>query len=302
MQGFRAVRSSSFGVLVLTTALATTLGCGGGGDVRKFGGGETGGHPFGTGGYSSDSSGGSGGVGLGFGGETGEGGLVGTGGVDATGGSGDGDATGGASNTGGVPGAGGARSGGRGGMTMGSGGGPATGGRIGTGGVIGSGTGGRVTTGGTVGTGGIVFGSGGAFASGGNVGSGGAVSSGGVTGTGGVSGTGGGTQATCDQIAADYEREMSNAKMCAGLLRATCTIQVPRALGCPKECKTYVDDDKGLNLISDKWTAAGCDNIIRKCPLPLCPVISGAKCVSSGTLLNGMCQDITGVATASAAP
>ena len=160
---------------------------------------------------------------------------------------------------------------------MGSGGSPATGGRIGTGGVVG--TGGRVTTGGAVGSGG-----------------------GTVTGTGGVSGTGGGTQATCDQIAADYEKEMSNAKMCAGLLRATCNVQVPRALGCPKECMTYVDDDKGLNQISDKWTAAGCENIIRKCPLPLCPVTSGAKCVSSGTLLNGMCQDVTGVATANAAP
>lgn len=302
-------RTSAFGasmlrVCCLAATIASVIGCGGGDAVKKFGGEGTGGR---KGGVDAGATGGAGGNETATGGTVGEGGVTGTGGIDDTGGGA--AETGGVSGTGGTvtTGSGGAvagtggnggsivGSGGRGGTTAATGGAPATGGRVGTGGA---------SSGGSVGTGGASSGgSGGVTSSGGAIGSGGYVSSGGVTGTGGmgtggVTGTGGSTQTTCDSLAADYKKEVPNAKVCSTSTRAVCGVAVPTTLGCGS-CTTYVDADHDATLlkIQNEWTKTGCERLVGVCLQIICLNPSGAKCSVAVGAVNGTCQDTSGITT-----
>ncbi|MEO5770238.1 MAG: hypothetical protein ABIS92_17915, partial [Polyangia bacterium] len=97
-----------------------------------------------------------------------------------------------------------------------------------SGGMVGSSGGG--SSGGDSGTGGAMAGTGGAVAA-----SGGASGTGGVTASGGVTGSGGNGSGsdTCDQLAADYQKEMPRARMCTlGIGSSQCQHAVSAALGC----------------------------------------------------------------------
>ena len=196
---------------------------------------------------------------------------------------------------------GGDGTGGTAGTDGGAAGEPGTGGVSGSGGVMGTGgirgSGGVMGTGGQ-GTGGATAGghpgSGGAGATGGLKGTGGVVGSGGRQGTGGGMGTGGGggpDPAKCDQLAADYQKEMPNARMCTLGMAGQCTTKVPGSLGCLASCGTYVQTASILNEIAKRWASEGCDSIARLCPAIACIAPQSGNCAVSGSASTPMCQN-----------
>ncbi len=231
--------------------LALTMAGCGSDGARPFGGDGSGGHPIGNTGGTPGDDGGAAGE-PGTGGmPDGTGGVVGSGGMMGTGG---GFAASGGRGTGAHPGSGGSGNlGGGGGGFKGSGGFPGSGGRIGTGG--------------------------GMAASGGNPGSGG-------------NGGGGGPDPTkCDQLAADYLKEMPNAKMCMiGTTIPQCQIQIAASLGC--SCgNTTVQTATTLKEIAAKWANEGCNSINRICPLIACIAPQPGACVASTTGTPPQCQN-----------
>lgn len=229
----------------------TVAGCGSDG-ARAFGGDGTGGHLVGnTGGTPGDDGGAAG--------EPGTGGMPdGTGGVPGSGG---------ATGTGGIRGTGGgsAASGGRG-----------TGGRTGFGGA------------GNIGGGAGFKGTGGVLGSGGHPGTGGAPASGGNSGSGGG---GGPDPAKCNQLEADYLKEMPNAKMCTiGTSVPQCQMMIAASLGC--SCgNTYVQTVTTLKEIASKWTSEGCGSINRICPAIACILPQSSTCAASTAGTPPQCQN-----------
>jgi len=191
---------------------------------------------------------------------------------------------------GGGGGAGEAMTGGRGGGNNGTGGTSATGG--------GNGSGGAVASGGTHATGGG-NGGGGAPASGGRVGSGGAVAtggrlgSGGASGSGGRAGTGGGgpNGAVCDQLAADYQRELPSARACLLVTMVKqCQIEMPSGMGCGSNCTIFVQTADKLMAIQTSWQKNGCDDIIRLCPAIACVRPEPGRCAIAAGVATAECR------------
>lgn len=155
-----------------------------------------------------------------------------------------------------------------------------------SGGMVGSSGGG--SSGGDSGTGGAMAGTGGAVAA-----SGGASGTGGVTASGGVTGSGGNGSGsdTCDQLAADYQKEMPRARMCTlGIGSSQCQHAVSAALGCGTGCVTYVQDPGNLDELKKKWTSNNCDSRIRACTAIACVSAQPGNCYVSGSVTTPQCQ------------
>jgi hypothetical protein len=148
------------------------------------------------------------------------------------------------------------------------------------GGQGGAGTGGRANTGGAPGTGGRV-------ATGGAPGTGGRAATGGAPGSGGA----GGQAAICDQIAANYQKELPAARACTlqAQLRQ-CQAQMPRGLGCQSNCMIYVQTPEKLIGIRETWDANKCEMLIQICPAIVCVPGEAGHCFVAGTSTTPECQ------------
>ncbi|MEP6655565.1 MAG: hypothetical protein ABJA82_19520 [Myxococcales bacterium] len=155
-----------------------------------------------------------------------------------------------------------------------------------SGGMVGSSGGGGEGGGGGAGSGGAISGTGGAVAA-----SGGASGTGGVTSSGGVTGSGGNGSDTCDQLDADYQKEMPRARMCTlGIGSTQCQHAVPTALGCGGGCITYVQEPGKLDELKQKWASNNCDARIRACSAVACISAQPGNCYVSGSVTTPQCQ------------
>ena len=124
------------------------------------------------------------------------------------------------------------------------------------------GTGGTSGAGGTSGTDGI----------------GGRGAAGGATGSGGSSVDGG--LSSCATIVSEYAAVLAGARSCTAGAAGQCAQQVLSSLSlCNSGCTEFVTDRSVLDVIRQRWDAAGCGNVPVLCPLIACAPASGAACV-----------------------
>ena len=135
--------------------------------------------------------------------------------------------------------------------------------------------------------------SGGTLGDGGSPAMGGAGGSpaGGVSGSGATAGAGGGGGlggGTCDRIGAAYQAAVTRAKRCPIPGGPTsCQALVSASLVC--NCKTFVDDATGLDLIAAQWQASGC---VQVCQAACTSPPTSSQCVTAGDNAPGSCTDV----------
>ncbi len=123
---------------------------------------------------------------------------------------------------------------------------------------------------------------------GGTTGAGGTTATGGTGGgaTGGVTGSGGspvdGGLSSCGTLASEYAAVLIGARSCTAGAAGQCGQEVPSSLSpCASGCAEYVTDSSVLDVIQQKWEAAGCADVKVLCPLFACLPPTGAACAPS---------------------
>jgi hypothetical protein len=105
-------------------------------------------------------------------------------------------------------------------------------------------------------------------------------------GTGGTTGAGGsavdGGLGGCDTLASAYAAALIGAESCTAGAADQCGKEVPSSLSqCSTGCAELVTDSSVLDVIQQKWEAAGCADVAVACPLVVCAPPTGATCVAS---------------------
>jgi len=86
---------------------------------------------------------------------------------------------------------------------------------------------------------------------------------------------------------------MPNARMCntlTGLTVPQCQMMAASGLGCGSNCIVYVQDNAKLTELQKRWTAMGCQSIIRTCPAIACIDAKPGYCYASSGSIAAQCQ------------